>query len=263
MRCRPPCQYRMRGSSKRVAEVDEQVDQHVGGREHQDDALDDRIVAAQDRIDGQPADAGDREHRLGDDDAADQQRDADADDRHDRHRGVLQRVADQHLVVRRDPWPARCGCSPAPARRACWRASCGRSARHRPVPSARLGRIRCATGTATKPSRDADIALHRQQIELDREDVDQQVGEHEDRHRETRAPRRPSPRGRSTMPAFHAASTPSGIADERSRRSASQSVSATVGSTRCAISLDDRQVGEDRDAEIAVQQRPHPGRRTG
>ncbi len=43
---------------QRVAQVDQQVDQHVDRREQQDHALDDRIVAPQDRIDRQPADAG-------------------------------------------------------------------------------------------------------------------------------------------------------------------------------------------------------------
>jgi hypothetical protein len=37
-----------------------------------------------------------------------------------------------------------------------------------------------------------------------------------------------------------------------------QSVSATVGSTRCPISVADRKPREDRGAEIAVQQRPRP-----
>src|SRR3984893_9305241 len=53
--------------NQRVAEFDQQVDQHRGGREDQDDPLDDRIIAPQDRVDGQPAEPGDREHRLGDD----------------------------------------------------------------------------------------------------------------------------------------------------------------------------------------------------
>src|SRR5713226_7608057 len=83
---------------QRIAQIDQEVDQHIGGRENQDDALDDRVVAAQDRIDRQPPETGDREHRLGHDDPRYQQRDADADDRHDRHRGVLKRMADQYLL---------------------------------------------------------------------------------------------------------------------------------------------------------------------
>ena len=34
--------------------------------------------------------------------------------------------------------------------------------------------------------RDADIALHRQQVEVDRKDVDQEIGEDKDRHRKAK-----------------------------------------------------------------------------
>src|SRR4051812_20589356 len=40
-----------------IAEIDQQIDQHVDAGEHQYDALDDRIVAPRDRIDDEPADA--------------------------------------------------------------------------------------------------------------------------------------------------------------------------------------------------------------
>src|SRR4051794_26765962 len=73
------------GIEQRVADVDGEIDEHVPRREHQDDALDDGIVAPQDGVDDETADAGDGEYRLGDDDAGDEQRDADADDRRDRH----------------------------------------------------------------------------------------------------------------------------------------------------------------------------------
>src|SRR6266568_7562593 len=85
---------------QRIAQIDQQVDQHIGGRENEDDALDDRVVAAQDGVDREPPEAGDSKHRLGDDDAADQQRNPDPDDCHDRHRGVLEGMADQHLFAR-------------------------------------------------------------------------------------------------------------------------------------------------------------------
>src|SRR5690349_17222284 len=39
-----------------VREIDREIDEHVDGGEQQDDALDDRIVPPQDRIDGQAAD---------------------------------------------------------------------------------------------------------------------------------------------------------------------------------------------------------------
>src|SRR5260370_24773796 len=68
-----------------VAQIHQQIDDHIGRREQQDDALYDGVVAAQDRIDREPADAGDREHGLRHDDAADQHRHAYADDGYDRN----------------------------------------------------------------------------------------------------------------------------------------------------------------------------------
>src|SRR5687768_17277330 len=55
-----------------VGEVHREVDEHVGAREDQDHALDDRVVAPQDGIHGEAADARDGEHGFGDDRAADQ-----------------------------------------------------------------------------------------------------------------------------------------------------------------------------------------------
>ena len=57
---------------QRVDHVDREVDHDVDEREQQDHGLDRRIVARQHRIDGQPAEARNREHAFGDDDAADQ-----------------------------------------------------------------------------------------------------------------------------------------------------------------------------------------------
>jgi len=74
---------------ERVAEVNDQVDQHIGCGKDQDDPLNDRIVATQDRIDGQPAEARDREYRFGDDDTRDQRGHPDPDDRRDRHGCIL------------------------------------------------------------------------------------------------------------------------------------------------------------------------------
>src|SRR5262245_43248360 len=62
-----------------VGDVDDQVDDHLGGGEHQDQPLYDGIVALQHGVDGQPAEARDVEHGLGDHDARDQERNADAD----------------------------------------------------------------------------------------------------------------------------------------------------------------------------------------
>jgi len=66
-----------------VREIDQKVDPDVDEREEQDQALDGREVARQYRVDRKPAEAGYRIDRFGDDDAADQQGDADADDRGD------------------------------------------------------------------------------------------------------------------------------------------------------------------------------------
>ena len=67
-------------------------DQH-GEREGQ--PLDHRIVAAVDALDHQPPGAGDGEHRLGDDRAADQRADDEAEQRHRRDQRVAQHVAQQ------------------------------------------------------------------------------------------------------------------------------------------------------------------------
>ncbi len=75
-----------------VGQVDSEVDQHVEAGENQDHALDDGIVALGNGVHHEPAHAGDVEHRLGDDDATDQQCDADADDGQDRHASIPERV---------------------------------------------------------------------------------------------------------------------------------------------------------------------------
>ena len=123
-----------------------------------------------------------------------------------------------------------------------------------------LGRMRCDRN-GQKPSRDADIALHRQQIGRDREDIDQDVGEHEDRHREAEHredhdhavdPRAGLPGGEDAHRDRH-----DDRDDQRRDRQRHGRLEPLLDQLR------DRQVGEDRDAEIAVQQAPHPGRRTG
>src|SRR5215216_3904616 len=77
---------------KSVGDVYQQVDQHFHPGEYDDQSLDDRIVALKHRIHGQASETGNVEHGLGDDDARDEQRNADADDGDDRHRSVLERV---------------------------------------------------------------------------------------------------------------------------------------------------------------------------
>ena len=53
----------------------------------------------QHRVDGAPADPRDRKHALGDNHAAQRQRDAQPDRRDDRHRSVLQRVSQQQTLA--------------------------------------------------------------------------------------------------------------------------------------------------------------------
>src|SRR5688572_536404 len=48
-----------------VAQVHREIDQHVCGGEDQHHALDDRVVAPEDRVDREPADAGERENGFG------------------------------------------------------------------------------------------------------------------------------------------------------------------------------------------------------
>src|SRR5574341_412304 len=76
----------------RVHHVHDEVHQHERGREQEHGRLDHGIVAVVDRLHGQPPDARPREDRLRDHRAAEERAELDADDRHDRDRGVLERV---------------------------------------------------------------------------------------------------------------------------------------------------------------------------
>src|ERR1700694_6065941 len=78
---------------KNVRQVDQEVDQYIDRGKNKNHALNDGIVAAQDRVDRQPSDSRQREYGFGHDRAADQQRDTHADDGHDGYRRVLERVA--------------------------------------------------------------------------------------------------------------------------------------------------------------------------
>src|SRR5262245_62091765 len=73
-----------------VEQGNQQVDKNVDKAEQQHDTLDDRIIAPEDGVDREAPDARDREHRLGDDGATDQQRDADANHGYDGDSGVLE-----------------------------------------------------------------------------------------------------------------------------------------------------------------------------
>ena len=81
-----------------VEQVDDQVHDNVGEAEHQHDALDDRIVAAQDGVHDEAANAGDGEHAFGHHGAANQPGEADADDGDDKMtKGLLREGKELNL----------------------------------------------------------------------------------------------------------------------------------------------------------------------
>ena len=76
-------------------------------RREQHDALHDRVVAIEHRVDDQLAEAGYREHLLGKDRAGKQRAEFQRAQRDDRNQGVAQRVLEARRRVRRAPWRAR------------------------------------------------------------------------------------------------------------------------------------------------------------
>src|SRR6266545_1963595 len=82
-----------------VQQIDGEVDQRDDHGREQHDALHERIVALVDRLDEQPADAWPGEDGLGDDRAAEQRADLEANHRHHRDQSIGQRVAGHDLNV--------------------------------------------------------------------------------------------------------------------------------------------------------------------
>src|SRR5258706_6858098 len=74
-----------------VREVDDQVDDDEGQREDQHRALQQDVVAREDRLHHQPAEPGPREHGLGEDGAAHELAGLEPEQREDRDEGVAQR----------------------------------------------------------------------------------------------------------------------------------------------------------------------------
>ena len=70
------------------------------------DALEHRIVAGRDGVEGERAHAGPVEHPLDDDDAADQAAELQADIGDERNRRVAQGVLVEHDAVAAAPWSA-------------------------------------------------------------------------------------------------------------------------------------------------------------
>ena len=82
---------RTRGIDQRVDEVGEKIDEHVGDRDQQDAALQQRIVARLDGLHGQAADARPGENRFGDDGAGEQRAELQAEDGEDGNQRVAER----------------------------------------------------------------------------------------------------------------------------------------------------------------------------
>ena len=91
-----------RGSMIAVGDVDQQIDQYIGGGGQHDDALHDGEILLEHRLHQQAADAGAGEHGLRHHRAADQQRELDAEQRQRRNERVAHRVLgdDAHVTVR-------------------------------------------------------------------------------------------------------------------------------------------------------------------
>src|SRR5262249_38264499 len=83
----------------RVDEIDEQIHHDVGEREQEDEPLNDRIVAPEDRIDSEAAQSRNGKHRLGNDGATYQESDSETYDGDDGNRRVLQRMNEQYCSL--------------------------------------------------------------------------------------------------------------------------------------------------------------------
>src|SRR5580693_5176577 len=171
------------GIEEGVAHVDEEIDDDVDSREDQCHALDDRVVAAEDGVDREPADAGNGEDRLRDDDAADQQRDAAADHGDDRDRRVAQRVADQHLALGKALGLRRADIVLAQHLKHGGAGDAGdESAVDEAEHDARQDEM---LDEGREALAEAGVALDRKPVEPDREAEDGDIGEDEGRHGES------------------------------------------------------------------------------
>ena len=87
---------RTRGSSAVYDEVDDDVQEQEGRRHREHHRLDQRHVLVDHRLHGQPAEAGVGEHRLGDDRAAQEVTQLEAERGHDGDRAVAEGVPEDH-----------------------------------------------------------------------------------------------------------------------------------------------------------------------
>ena len=84
---------------QRVRDVDQQADDHEDQRDDQHHALHHREVAVEDRLHDQAPHARPREDRLGHHRAAQELRELEPEQRHDRDRGVAERVQREHAPL--------------------------------------------------------------------------------------------------------------------------------------------------------------------
>ena len=96
---RPTRSARSRGSIATQSNVDHQIDQRVEQREQQHDRHRHRIVAREDRLDGEPPEARNVEDGLDHEGGAQQAAEDDAGLRQERHQGVAEGVAPDHHAL--------------------------------------------------------------------------------------------------------------------------------------------------------------------
>src|SRR5262245_4179793 len=170
------------GIEQGVGQVDQQIDDHINPGEQQDDALNDGVIPFGNGIDHQSADARQVEDRLRNHNPTDQQGDADAHHRHNRHAGAFQSVLEQH-------WAGGHALGPRGTH-----IVLGQDIEHGRARDARdQGHIRQAKGEGgqdqmarpgPQPLREGRVALHGKPAQGDGEHINQQIADHEDRHGE-------------------------------------------------------------------------------
>src|SRR5262245_56894218 len=165
-----------------VADVDQQVDNDIDHREHQDDGLYGREVTAEHGLDGETTEARQAEHAFGHHGAADQDGDDETDYGHNGDGSIAQRMAHQHDAVG-EAFGAR-GADIVLVQHLQHRGTS--EARDQRDEADRQGKRwqHHAFQELPEIDTDADIALNRQPAEFDGEDVDQAVTDDEARHRE-------------------------------------------------------------------------------
>src|SRR5947208_16525379 len=87
------------GIENRIEEIHDEVQDHEGGREQQNHALDHGVVTLEDRVEEKPPDAGQRKDVLDDDDAAHDVAELGAGDRDDGDQRVAERVVEGHPAL--------------------------------------------------------------------------------------------------------------------------------------------------------------------